>query len=63
MNGKATMMRPRAYVRSTVLLLRALMGSGTWWLLPLTAALILTALIFALLGAAGPLAPFVYPLF
>jgi hypothetical protein len=63
MNGKAKLLRPMAYVRSAGLLFRALAGNGAWWLMPLALALILTALVFALLGAAGPLAPFVYPLF
>lgn len=63
MNGKAIVTRPLAYGRSIALLLRAIVGSGAWWLMPLIVALILTALIFALLAAAGPLAPFVYPLF
>ena len=63
MSVKSVVMRPGAYGRSILLLVRAIMDGGVWWLMPLTVALILTALIFALLAAAGPLAPFVYPLF
>jgi hypothetical protein len=63
MGVKSVVTRPAAHARSVLLLVRAVMRSGVWWLLPLIVALVLTAFIFSLLGAAGPLDPFVYPLF
>ena len=48
---------------SVLALLDAIVRLRVGWLLPLILVLFLVGLIFALLNAAGPLAPFVYPLF
>jgi hypothetical protein len=52
-----------ASVETVGLVARALIRYRMVWLFPLLAALLLCALILALLASAGPLAPFVYPLF
>jgi hypothetical protein len=52
----------RTNARAAVLALKALRQTRLGWLLPLMIILFLFALLSFLLGAAGPLAPFVYPL-
>jgi predicted RND superfamily exporter protein len=67
MNSKKNV-RPRAAwlttnVSSIASVFKAIIQLKMGWLMPLVVILFLVALTLALLSAAGPLAPFVYPLF
>ena len=52
----------RSRVHTMRLTLQAFCDLRLVWLLPLVAVLFLISTILAVIGAAGPLAPFVYPL-
>lgn len=64
-SGLATRLwrRGRAAVITMGSVLRALLKDNLAVLIPLVLLMLLLAIVLAILGGAGPLAPFVYPLF